>query len=129
VNLAGGGWPSHFYAGGEIYRAGADTAKVELRFANGVTLSDDADADVVLFITESAVQLPATAALLDPAGERDPQRDGVPVAPYPRISQLQTCPGDVRAEVKADHAGSLIGATARCRRRLTAAGRKARLDR
>jgi hypothetical protein len=24
VNLGGGGWPSHFYAGGEIYRAGAD---------------------------------------------------------------------------------------------------------
>jgi hypothetical protein len=68
VNLGGGGWPDHFYAGGEIYRAGADIAQVELRFATGVTLSDDADADVALFITESAVQLPATAALLDPAG-------------------------------------------------------------
>jgi hypothetical protein len=68
VNLGGGGWPGHFYAGGEIYRAGADIAQVELRFANGVTLSDDAVADVALFITESAVQLPATAALLDPAG-------------------------------------------------------------
>jgi hypothetical protein len=31
-------------------------------------LSDDADADVALFITESSVQLPATAVLLDPAG-------------------------------------------------------------
>ena len=68
VNLGGGGWPDHFYAGGEIYRAGAEIAQVELRFANGVTLSDDADADVALFITEGSVQLPATAVLLDPAG-------------------------------------------------------------
>lgn len=68
VNLGGGGWPDHFYAGGEIYRAGADIAEVALRFANGVTLSDDADADVALFITESSVQLPAAAVLLDPAG-------------------------------------------------------------
>lgn len=53
---------------GDPPRAGADIAQVELRFANGVTLNDDADADVALFITESSVQLPATAALLDPAG-------------------------------------------------------------
>ena len=68
VNLGGGGWPDHFYAGGEIYRAGAEIAQVELRFANGVTISDDANADVALFATESSVRLPATAVLLDPAG-------------------------------------------------------------
>ena len=68
VNLGGGGWPDHFYAGGQIYRAGVDIAQVELRFANGVTLSDDADSDVALFITERPVQLPATAVLLGPSG-------------------------------------------------------------
>jgi hypothetical protein len=62
------GWPDHFYAGGQIYRAGADITQVELRFANGVTLSDDADADVALFVTEGSAQLPATAVLLGPSG-------------------------------------------------------------
>ncbi len=46
-----------------MFRAGADIAHVELRFANGLTLGDDADADVALFITESSVQLPAIAVL------------------------------------------------------------------
>ena len=68
VNLGGGGWPDHFYAGGEIYRAGVAIEKVELRFVNGVTLTDAADMNVALFITESAVELPATAVLLGPAG-------------------------------------------------------------
>lgn len=68
VNLGGGGWPDHFYAGGQIYRAGVEIGQVELRVANGVTLIDDAEADVALFITERTVQLPATAVLLDPAG-------------------------------------------------------------
>ena len=67
-DLGGGGWPDQFYAGGGIYRAGADIAQVELRVANGATLSA-ADADVALFIIDSSVQLPATAVLLDPAGD------------------------------------------------------------
>jgi hypothetical protein len=32
-----------------------------------VRLSDNADADVALFITQRSVQLPVTAVLLDPA--------------------------------------------------------------
>ncbi len=71
----------------------------------------------------------AGEVLLDPAGNeiRSEQRSGG--VPYPRISQLQMCLRDVRADVKTDPAGSLIGATARCRHRFTAASRKARLDR
>jgi hypothetical protein len=68
VNFGGGGWPDRFYACGQIYRVGADIAQVELRFANGIKLSDDADAGIALFVTESSVQVPATAVLLDPAG-------------------------------------------------------------
>ena len=49
-------------------RTGADIARIQLRFANGVTLSDDTDADVALLLTESSVQLPATAMLLGAAG-------------------------------------------------------------
>lgn len=74
VNLGGGGWPDHFYAGGEIYRVGADVARVELCFANGITLSDDADQDVALFITGSSVQLPAIAVLFDRA-DREIRRE------------------------------------------------------
>ena len=66
----GGGWPDHRFAGGETYRAGAEIAQVELRFANGVMLGDDADADIALIISESTVQLPSTAVLLDPAGNK-----------------------------------------------------------
>jgi hypothetical protein len=116
-----------FYAGGEVYRAGADIAQVELRFANGVTLSDDGDADVALFITESSVQLPATAVLRDPAGNEI--RSETAFRQRLRISQLQRCLQAVRADAKAGHVGSVIGTTARCRLRLTAAPINARLDR
>ena len=96
VNLGGGGGSGHFYAGGEIYRAGADIARVELRFANGVTLSDDADEDVALFITVSSVQLPATAVLLDPAGNeiRSETASGSAVSVHfatPDVSSGCTC--------------------------------------
>ena len=68
INLAGGGWPDQFYAGGTIGTAGVDIASVELRFANGLTLEDDSDTGVALFITDRAVDLPATVALIDPSG-------------------------------------------------------------
>jgi hypothetical protein len=68
VNLGGGGWPDQFYAGGRIDNAGIDIARVELPFADGLTLEDDPTAGVVLFITDQTVEMPATVALLDPAG-------------------------------------------------------------
>lgn len=69
VNLAGGGWPDRLYAGGRIDDAGAEVARVELRFVNGITLSDDTEQAVALFITDRSVALPATVALLDSAGD------------------------------------------------------------
>jgi hypothetical protein len=69
VNLGGGGWPDQFYAGGRIDNAGIDIAGLELRFANGLTLEDDTDAGVALFITDETVEMPATIALLDQAGK------------------------------------------------------------
>jgi hypothetical protein len=68
VNLAGGGWPDQFYAGGRIADAGVAIARVELRFADGLVLEDDADQGVALFITENHVRPPSTVALLDNAG-------------------------------------------------------------
>ena len=68
VNLAGGGWPRRFYAGGRIDRADVDVARVALRFANGLTLEDDSDHGVALFICEEIAELPATVALYDAAG-------------------------------------------------------------
>jgi hypothetical protein len=68
VNLGGGGWPDAFYAGGRIDRAGFAIARVELRFANEITLCDDTEQDVALFITDQTVTLPGTVALLDAGG-------------------------------------------------------------
>lgn len=68
VNLGGGGWPNQFYAGGRIHDAGIDIARVELQFANGLTLQDETTAGVALFITDQSVEMPATLALLDQAG-------------------------------------------------------------
>jgi hypothetical protein len=68
VNLGGGGGPDQFYAGGRIDNAGIDIASVELRFADGLILEDDTNDGVALFITDEMVEMPATVALLDKAG-------------------------------------------------------------
>lgn len=80
VNLGGGGWPDQFYAGGDIDTAGLAIAGVELRFANGVTLTDDATFGTALFITDEPVELPAVVALLDDAGTK--------VAEHPAFPEL-----------------------------------------
>jgi hypothetical protein len=69
VNLGGGGWPDRFYAGGRIASAGFDIARVELRFANALTLVDDAEKHVALFITDKSVRMPATVVLYDRAND------------------------------------------------------------
>lgn len=68
VNLGGGGWPDRFYAGGQIDDAGTEIDRVELRFANGITLDDDAEEGVALFITDQTVESPAIVALLNRSG-------------------------------------------------------------
>jgi hypothetical protein len=68
VNLGGGGWPKWFFAGGWIDAAGQPAERIELRFADGLTLDDDATEDVALFITDEHVTMPATIAMLDAEG-------------------------------------------------------------
>ena len=68
VNLGGGGWPKWFFAGGWIDAAGQPVERLELRFADGLTLDDDATEDVALFITDEHVTMPATIAMLDAEG-------------------------------------------------------------
>lgn len=68
VNLGGGELAGGFYAGGEIDNAGADVARVQLRFADGLTLEDDSEQGVALFICDHTARTPATAVLYDPAG-------------------------------------------------------------
>ena len=69
VNVAGGGWPDRFYAGGPIEDAGTGVDRIELRFANGIVLHDDATQGVALFITDETVALPATLGMLDRVGD------------------------------------------------------------
>lgn len=69
TNLGGGGWPSHFYAGGRVEESDGQVARVRLRAANGVMLEDTVDEGVVLFVTNEEVRLPLTVELLDARGE------------------------------------------------------------
>jgi hypothetical protein len=78
VNLAGGHANDHFWAGGEIERAGADIARVQLRFADGHVVEDDPTSDIALFIVNAPVQTPATVVLLDRGGETIAEHPGFP---------------------------------------------------
>jgi hypothetical protein len=68
VNLGAGGWPDRFSAGGTVHGADHEIARVRLRFANGAVLDDDVQDGVVLFATDSPVQTPVRAVLLDSGG-------------------------------------------------------------
>lgn len=68
VNLGGGGWPTQFYAGGRVLDNGQGVVLVRLRAANGVMLEDTVDDGIVLFLTDSTVQLPVEAELMDASG-------------------------------------------------------------
>src|SRR5437870_6430574 len=67
----GGSWGGHgFCGGGRVEPAGADVARVRVRFANGVELDDDTDGSWVLFFTDRPVERPnAEVDLLDPDDE------------------------------------------------------------
>ena len=69
VNL-GGSWGKHgFCGGGKVNAAGADVARVRIRFGNGVELEDDTAGGWVLFFTNRPVERPnAEVELLDPDG-------------------------------------------------------------
>jgi hypothetical protein len=70
VNV-GGSWGGHgFCGGGRVDAAGADVARVRMRFANGVELEDDTEGGWVLFFTDRPVERPnAEVELLDSQGE------------------------------------------------------------
>ena len=70
VNV-GGSWGGHgFCGGGRVDAAGADVARVRMRFANGVELEDDTEGGWVLFFTDRPVERPnAEVELLDSEGE------------------------------------------------------------
>jgi hypothetical protein len=65
ANLAGGGWPQRFYAGGRLLGPERGIASVRLRFANEVVLEDTVDEGLVLFLTGLRVELPVLAELCD----------------------------------------------------------------
>jgi hypothetical protein len=113
VNLVGGGWPDQFFAGGWINDAGLDIDRVELRFANGVTLHDDSSEGVALFITDENVAMPGTVPPIDRAGnqiathrpfpgprirlERRSPTNATPFCRQPRRSPAPRDPGSGRS--------------------------------
>ena len=65
VNLGGGGWPDHFYAGGHVIDNGLDIVRVRLVANNGTVLEDTVQDGIALFVTASRVELPLQAELYD----------------------------------------------------------------
>ena len=65
VNLGGGGWPDLFYAGGHVVDNGLAIARVRLVANNGTVMEDTVQDGIVLFITDSRVELPLQAELYD----------------------------------------------------------------
>jgi hypothetical protein len=65
VNLGGGGWPEHFYAGGHVIDNGLDIVRVRLVANNGTAMEDTVQDSIVLFVTDSRVELPLQAELYD----------------------------------------------------------------
>jgi len=80
VNLGGGVLAHGFYAGGRIDSAGVDVARVQLRFADGLTLEDDTEESV-------ALSSPTTRC----ARPRPPCSMTVPATNAPRIPRSLTC--------------------------------------
>ena len=91
VNLAGGHANDHFWAGGEIERAGADIARVQLRFADGHVVEDDPSSDIALFIVNAPVQTPGNS----PAARSAPARRSPNIRASPNLTSSHTlilCP-------------------------------------
>ncbi len=68
VNLAGWWGPNRFYAGGEVL-SDQHISRVRLTTRDGITLEDDTEAGVVLFLADRSIELPVTLELLDDAGQ------------------------------------------------------------
>ncbi len=69
VNLHGGGWPMHFYAGGFVIKAEQEVARVSLITSNGLRLEDRVEQNIVLFLTKDPVETPLQAELYTNDGQ------------------------------------------------------------
>ncbi|MGI8556689.1 MAG: hypothetical protein ACR2ND_00005 [Solirubrobacteraceae bacterium] len=68
LNLCGSWGQGRLYAGGEIHTAGANVGEVRLTLADGTQLTDDAQADVALFLSDQVAAEPATVDIYDTNG-------------------------------------------------------------
>ncbi len=68
LDLCGSWGQGRLYAGGEICTAGASVGVVRLTLADGTQLTDDAQADVALFLSDQVAAEPATVDIYDTNG-------------------------------------------------------------